>query len=335
MNDAYLVDLSELDLNYKVNVKIPFNKDKNSFVTYLENLREYERNSISNPSNLVYFFLNSLALLIFGFFVLVFYGEALSQILKVFQNTYQITDYNYLLALGLPRLFVAPVSIFSFLLAGSIMLLADSFIILSLVLGAHKNWTKNHRQLLILAEKLQEKDILDDYFVYQKEKKSFQMVKMSINWEMEWVFPFLFKNFPPYFHAVGELSIYVFTMISFILPTIVSITTFNIPILILLLFVAAFILVLGSLRSQKILQLYKQFKNLQGKLVMQQETKLVDLICNMPPDTLLVHVNRKNLNRLVNERSIPTTFPLLPLSLILPIFSAIIGYVILALENAP
>ena len=335
MNDANLVDLSELELYYKVNAKIPFNNDKNTFVTYLENLREYERKSISKPSNIIYYILNSLALLIFGIFVLVFYGEAISQIMKVFQNTYQITEYNYLLALGIPRLFVAPVSIFSFLLAGSIMLLADIFIILSLVLGVHKNWTKYHRQLLILAEKLQEKDILDDYFVYQKEKKSFQMIRMSIHWEMEWVFPFLFKNFPPYFHAVGELSLYVFAMISFILPTIVSITTFNVPILILLLSLSFFIFVLGSSRSRMILQLYIRFKNLQNKLVMQQETKLVDLICGMNPDTLLVHVNRENLNRLVNERSIPTTFPLLPLSLILPIFSAIIGYVILALENAP
>ncbi|MHA1978602.1 MAG: hypothetical protein ACW98I_16995 [Candidatus Hodarchaeales archaeon] len=335
MNEVNLADLSELDLYYEVNEKIPFNKNKNTFVTYLENLREYERNFISKPSNIVYYILNSLALLIFGFFVLVFYGEAVSQIMKVFQNTYQITEYNYLLALGIPRLFVAPVSIFSFLLAGSIMLLADFFIILSLVLGVNKNWTKYHRQLLILAEKLQEKDILDDYFVYQTEKKSFKMIGMSINWEMEWVFPFLFKNFPPYFHAVGELSLYVFAMISFILPTIVSITTFNIPILIFLLSIASFIFVLGFLRSRKIIQLYKRFKNLQNKLIMQQETKLVDLICSMTPDTLLVHVNRENLNRLVNERSIPTTFPLLPLSFILPIFSAIIGYVILALENTP
>ena len=68
---------------------------------------------------------------------------------------------------------------------------------------------------------------------------------------------------------------------------------------------------------------------------MRQEKKLVDLVCDDNSDPSLVYINRENLNRLVNERSIPTTFPLLPLSMILPIFSAIIGYVILALENAP
>ncbi|MHA2111830.1 MAG: hypothetical protein ACXADW_08345 [Candidatus Hodarchaeales archaeon] len=335
MNDVNLVDLSELDLYYRVNPNIPFNKDKNTFVRYLKDLREYDRNFISKPSNIVYYFMNSLALLIFGFFVFVFYGEALSQIIKVFQNTYQITDHNALLALGIPRLFVVPVSIFSFLLAGSIMLLAEIFFILSLVLGVNRKWTKYHGQLLVLAEKLQEKEVLEEFFIYQKEKKAFQLVQMSINWEMEYTYPFLFKNFPPYFHAFGELSLYVFSLISFILPTIVSITIFNVPMLIILIFLVSLFFILVSSRAQKTIQLYRQIKNLQNRLIVQQEMKLVELICESTQDPLLVHVNRENLHRLVHERSIPTTFPLLPLSMILSIFSAIIGYVILAMENAP
>jgi hypothetical protein len=335
MNDVNLVDLSELELYYKVNPNIPCNKEKNSFVSYLKDLREFDKKSTSNPSYIVTFLLRFFAILIFGFFTLVFYGEAVSQIMKVFQNTFIITDHNYLLALGIPGLFVAPVSIFSFLLAGSIMLLAEIFFILSFFLGVHRNWTVYHRQLLILAEKLQEKEILEDFFVYQKEKKAFQMIQMSINWEMEYVYPFLFKIFPPYFHAFGELSLYVFSLISFILPTIVSITVFNVPMLIILIFLASLFFILGSSRAQKTIQLYRQFKNLQNRLIVQQEIKLVELICESTHDPLLVHVNRENLNRLVHERSIPTTFPLLPLSMILSIFSAIIGYVILAMENAP
>lgn len=255
--------------------------------------------------------------------------------MKVFQNAYIISDSNYLLTLGISRLFVAPVSIFSFLLAGSIMLLADIFFIFSFMLGVHKNWTEYHRQLLILIEELQENDILEEFFVFQSEKKSFQMIKMSIEWEMEWVFPFLFKNFPPYFHAVGEISLYIFSLISLILPIFVTFSTVNVPILIFLLFLASFMFVLGSSRTKKVIQLYGQFKNLQKQLIIQQEKKLVDLVCDDNSDPIIVHINRENLNRLVNERSIPTTFPLLPLSMILPIFSAIIGYVILALENAP
>jgi hypothetical protein len=182
---------------------------------------------------------------------------------------------------------------------------------------------------------LQEVDTLEEFFIYRDEIQAFQMNQMSINWEMEWVYPFLFTDFPPYFHAVGEISIYVFTMISFILPTIVAITTYNIPFLIFLVLLASFVFILGSSRTKKIIQLYRQFKTLQNQLVMQQEKKLVDLVCESDHDPTLVLANRENLNRLVNERSIPTTFPLLPLSMILPIFSAIIGYVILALENAP
>ncbi len=335
MNDVNNVDLSELKLYFKLNPKIPFNREKPSFVSYLKDLREFDKKSASQPSNIAKLFVNSLAVLIFGVFSLIFFGEALSQIMRVFQNTYLVYDSNYLLNLGIPRLFVAPISIFSFLLAGSIMLLADIFFILSFILGVHKGWTMYHRQMLILTEKLQEMDILDDFFVYQNKKKSFQLMQMSINWEIEWVYPFLFKNFPPYFFIVGEISIYSFSLISFILPIFVSITIFNVPILIILLFLAFFMFVLGSSRTQRVIQLYRRFKNLQNRLVVRQEKKLVDLICEDRDNQSLVHINRENLNRLINERSIPTSFPLLPLSIILPIFSAIIGYVILALENAP
>ncbi|MHA2306867.1 MAG: hypothetical protein ACXACU_15910 [Candidatus Hodarchaeales archaeon] len=334
MNDVNYVDLPELKLYYKLNPKVPFNQKKDTFVSYLDGLREFEKSSATRLSNIAKLLLNSVAVLAFGVFSIIFFGEALSQILMVFQNTFNVDDSN-LLNLGIPRLFVAPVSIFSFLLAGSIMLLADIFFILSFILGVHKNWTKYHRQMLILAEKLQEMDILEDFFVHQKDKKAFQLIQMSINWEMEWVFPFLFKSFPPYFHAVGEISIYSFALISFILPIFVSITTFNVPILIILLFLASFMFVLGSSRTQKVIQLYRRFKNLQNQLVIRQEKKLVDLVCDDHDNHSLVHINRENLNRLINERSIPTSFPLLPLSIILPIFSAIIGYVILALENAP
>lgn len=89
--------------------------------------------------------------------------------------------------------------------------------------------------------------------------------------------------------------------------------------------------VLGSSRTQKVIKLYRRFKNLQNQLIMRQEKKLVELVCDDNSDSSLVHINREKLNRLVNERSIPTTFPLLPLSINLPIVSAIIGYVILAL----
>lgn len=333
MHNVNNVEISELKLFYEVNPNIPFNRKKNTFVSYLKDLREYDKKS--RPSDVATLSLNFLAVFTFGVFSVLFFGEAISQIMRVFQNTFLISDDNYLLTLGIPRLFVSPVSIFAYLLAGSIMLLADIFVILSLILGAHKNWTNYHRQLLILAESLQEKDLLEDFFVYQKENESFQMIKMSIEWEMEWVYPFLFQNFPPYFQEVGEISLYIFTLISFILPISVAITTFNVPILILLLLLTSSIFILGSSRTRKVIQLYRQFKTLQNQLIQRQEEKLVDLVCDETIDRLIVHVNRENLNRLVNEKSIPTTFPLLPLSMILPIFSAIIGYVILALENAP
>jgi hypothetical protein len=327
------VEISDLGLYLQLKPKIPFNMKRNSLVSYLHDLREFDEKS--KPSDIIKLTINALGVLMFGVFSIFFFAEAVSQIMKVFQNTFIIAERDYLLALGIPRLFVAPISIFAFLLAGSIMLLATVFIVLIYLFGAYKNWTSYHRQLLSLAENLKGKESLEEYFIFNTKKKSFQLVKCSIEWEMEWFFPFLFQNFPPYFQEVGEISLYAFTLISFLLPIFVAITTFNILLLIPMLFLTILILTLGYLRTQKVIKLYRQFKNVQNQLIQKQEEKLVGLVCDETIDPLIVHVNRGNLSRLVNEKSIPTTFPLLPLSILLPIFSAIIGYVILALENAP
>ncbi|MFX1507022.1 MAG: hypothetical protein ACFFDC_13085, partial [Promethearchaeota archaeon] len=194
MTDDNTVEISDLGLYLQVKPKIPFNMKNDSLVSYLNSLREFDKKS--KPSDIIRLAIITFGVLMFGAFSVFFFAEAVSQIMKVFQNSFIISERDYLLALGIPRLFVAPVSIFAFLLAGSIMLLATVFNILSYLFGAHKNWTIYHRQLLTLVENLQEKEILEEYFVLQEEKKSFQMVKCSIEWEMEWMFPFLFQNFP-------------------------------------------------------------------------------------------------------------------------------------------
>ncbi len=74
---------------------------------------------------------------------------------------------------------------------------------------------------------------------------------------------------------------------------------------------------------------------MQNKLIEHQREKLLQLLFEEEIDPLLIHANQENLYRLATERSIPTSFPLLPISILLPIISAIIGYVILVLENAP
>ena len=99
MNVDNIVDLSELKLYYRLNPKIPFNREKTTFVSYLKDLREFDKKSASKPSNIAKLFLSSLVILIFGVFSVIFFGEAFSQIMKVFQNTSLLTDNNYLLTL--------------------------------------------------------------------------------------------------------------------------------------------------------------------------------------------------------------------------------------------
>jgi hypothetical protein len=87
-------------------------------------------------------------------------------------------------------------------------------------------------------------------------------------------------------------------------------------------------------RIRKLIQIYRSFKNIQNRLITRQQEKLLHYLLEENADPAIIHVNQENLYRLGNERSIPTSFPLIPLSILLPIISAVIGYVILALENA-
>jgi hypothetical protein len=328
------VDIQELNLFYELKKNIPFDTENGTLVTYLEELKEFDKKfgwmSTKSAKKFGYFFI----LLLIGGFSLFFYIEALNDILKVFQNTYLITEDNYWLILGIPELFIPPISIFSYILAGSIMLLAEIFFILAYIVGVYKNWTDYHEEFYGLVKKLREIDLLEEFFLYQKETQSFHLKKMSINWEMEWIYPFIFNTLPPYFHEMGEISIYIFSLISFPLPILLSIAALKFDYLTILLGIALFLFVMAFWRSRKLIQTYRSFKFIQKILIKRQQDKLLHLLFQENVDQLLIHLNRENLYRLASERSIPTSFPLVPLSILLPIFSAIIGYVILAIENA-
>ncbi|MFX0199808.1 MAG: hypothetical protein ACFFCW_27105 [Candidatus Hodarchaeota archaeon] len=334
MKELDFVDVSEFHLSFKLKKNLPFDPKKGTLVSYLEGLKEFDKRTSASPMNTVknlgYIFI----LFLFGFFSVFFFSEALSNMLRVFQNTFYLEN-NYFALLGIPELFIAPVTIFSYLLAGSIMLVADIFFIAEKLVGVYKTWSSYHEQLFALTKKLHEMDLLEEFADYQKETNAFQLKRISISWEMEWLTPFIFKTFPPYFHEIGEVSLYMFALISFPLPILVSIITTNLFFLIVLASLVLFLGFMASLRIRDLIQVYRNFKNIQNKLIEHQQEKLLQLLFEEDTDPVLIHANQENLYRLTREKSIPTSFPLLPLSILLPIFSAIIGYVILAIENTP
>ena len=323
-----LVDVSELNLSYKLKSKIPFDVKKNTLVTYLDELKEFDNRYVSKPvkfsKRIGYFFV----LLLFGLFSLIFFYEAFSNVIKVFQNKFPVTETNYLLELSVPRLFIPPITIFSFLLAGSIMLVAAIFFAMAITLGVYTDWTNYHSQLYILTNSLHENGQLEEFIGYHNETKSFHLTKMSINWEMEWIYPFIYTTLPPYFQETGEISLYLFALISFPLPLLVTIISGN---LVFFTALSSLVLFLGSMaiwRTQKLIQTHRTFRNLQHRLIIRQQEKLVHLLHAENVNQGLIHANQENLYRLSSERSIPTTFPLVPLSILLPLISAILGYVI-------
>ena len=190
-----------------------------------------------------------------------------------------------------------------------------------------------HDTLLILAKYLQETDHLDEFFIYQKESKAIHLQKMSIYWEMEWIFPFVFRSFPPFFHEMGEIFLYIISLLSFPLPVLVAIITKNLILLAFFLVLVLFLSIMAFLSSKRLIREYQGFKKVQQVLIEPQQEKLLHLLFQEKVDPVLVHTNPENISRLASERSIPTSLSLYFLSILFPVFSTIIGYVILALEN--
>ncbi len=150
------------------------------------------------------------------------------------------------------------------------MLVADIFFIVGYLVGIFKNWTSYHEQTYTLAKKLQEMGYMEEFFEYQKETRSFHLKKVSINWEMEWIFPFIFREFPPYFPEMGEISIYLFALISFPLPILIAITAKNLVFLIIFVSIAVFLGGMAFLRAGNLIGIHSSFKDVQKKLIERQ-----------------------------------------------------------------
>ena len=137
MKELNLADVSELNLCYELRKNIPFIAGKSTLATYLEELKEFDKKYVSPPIKVAKYFGFVFILVVFSFFSLFFFSEAFSIIVNVFQNTYFIPDNNFLQVLGIPKVLIPAIAISAYLLAGSIMLLADIFFIVSFFVGVY------------------------------------------------------------------------------------------------------------------------------------------------------------------------------------------------------
>ena len=190
------------------------------------------------------------------------------------------------------------------------------------------NWSSFHDQMLSLFKRLEHVGLIESFITFDEMngKKRFQLKKISTDIDIEWIYPFIFDDFPP--------LLFELLLLSFLLPFFVS-TTISLFFAIidwawfLVLFLSSLLLLILFGFTQSGLSIYRswrKYNTILNCLIYKQQEIIHSLILNKSDEiTIIRHQN--NLNRLISMSSYPIP-QLIRISAIIPLFGSLFGYVI-------
>ena len=92
------------------------------------------------------------------------------------------------------------------------LILSIAFIIFKyFITKAH--WSRFHNQTLALIRRLEEERIIENYITLEENENTsyFKLKKISIDFQIQWLFPFIFDAFPP---LLLEIRYFLFFFLS-------------------------------------------------------------------------------------------------------------------------
>jgi hypothetical protein len=200
--------------------------------------------------------------------------------------------------------------------------------LLNRAFSTKSNWSNYHDLTLSLFRRLENADLLDNYVVFDKTngKKRFQLKGMSFDFEINWVFPFIFDDFPP--------LLFELLLISFLLPFFVT-TSISLFIAILSADVVYFLVMTLLIlliffgfgqTGLAISRSWRRYSTILNALILKQQEVIHSLILECRDDmTIIRHQN--NLTRLISTHSFPIP-QLIRISAIIPLLGSLIGYLV-------
>ncbi len=189
-----------------------------------------------------------------------------------------------------------------------------------------KHWSSFHDQTLALVKRLTDAGIIENFIQYESEKKRFKLTKVSIDFQIQWIFPFLFLEFPPLLFEVLLLSF----LLPFSIATIVSLIAayFSSDILTIIISVALLALIVFGIFNSTftIAKLWLNYHKLHKSMVNRQEELIHSLVLNSADDLTILR-NEKNLDRLKSMHPFPLP-AIFRLTAIIPLIGSLIGYIV-------
>jgi hypothetical protein len=190
------------------------------------------------------------------------------------------------------------------------------------------NWSPYHDQMLSLFKRLENFGLIDNFIVLTEMngKTKFQLKKISTDFDLEWIYPFIFDDFPP---LMFELLLLAFLLPFFVSTTISLYFALLDMIWVLILFLGTLLILILIGFEQSGLSIYrswKKYSSILGTVISKQQEIIHSLILNKSDEmTIIRHQN--SLNRLVTMSSFPVP-QVIRVSAIIPLFGSILGYLI-------
>ncbi|MFX1254615.1 MAG: hypothetical protein ACFFCZ_23590, partial [Promethearchaeota archaeon] len=190
-------------------------------------------------------------------------------------------------------------------------------------------WSPQLEETLRLMHRLKQADILDKYIESPTDNKPFFRLKnVSIYWDLEWSYPFLFQHYLP---LLGPLSLSAQTLLIFALvPGLISLIFFSLLEFLTaqefsdtLLFSFMGLIIISFLAKNLIRGILQGYYPLKKRMIIKQKEKLHALLLEQNLDSNFILVNQNNLNRLYSMPNIPLPILVQAYSLFLVIYPAI------------
>jgi hypothetical protein len=218
------------------------------------------------------------------------------------------------------------------------VILSITFIIFKyFIIKAH--WSRFHDQTLALIGRLDEEGILEHYISFKRTDDAFQfkMKRISIDFQIQWLFPFIFDAFPPLLLEISLLSFLLPFSISTLVSFFILFFSFDwfsfifssvLMVAVIFGFISSIYSMVHSWRK------YDWIRNLMidrqqeiRNLMIDRQQEIIHTLILQQEDNLEILMNKQNLTRLEQMHSFPLP-AFVRISATFPVLGSFIGYLI-------
>jgi hypothetical protein len=190
-------------------------------------------------------------------------------------------------------------------------------------------WSTFHDQTLSLVERLSELNLLDEYISYgrnEKGKPGFTLQKLSVDFQVQWIFPFIFNAFPPLLIEIMWIAILLPFSIATLFSLLVALFDSNLIITLGMTLVLAIIGTGVYSSTVTIIKSWMKYSWIRNLMISRQQGILHELILTGDNDMSILR-NQNNLTRL--EQMHPFPLPsVFRITATIPLIGSLLGYVV-------